>query len=83
MIRTRQLTKKFGKLEAIEALSLEVPEHSVFALVGPNGAGKTTTIKTLMNIFHPTSGDAEVLGTDSRKLGPTSGDTQNRPMGDT
>jgi ABC-2 type transport system ATP-binding protein len=57
-------------VEALEGLSLEVPEGSVFALVGPNGAGKTTAIKTLMNIIRATSGSAEVLGANSRKLGP-------------
>ena len=69
-IRTHNLTKKFGGVDAVEDLTLEVPVGAVFALVGPNGAGKTTTIKTLMNIFRPTSGRAEVLGSDSRKLGP-------------
>ena len=39
--------------------------------MGPNGAGKTTTVKLLMNIIEPTSGRAIVLGTDSRRLGPT------------
>ena len=66
MIQTRNLTRRFGAVEAIEDLTLTVPESSVFALIGPNGAGKTTTIKTLMNILRPTSGRAEVLGIDSR-----------------
>jgi ABC-2 type transport system ATP-binding protein len=57
-------------VEAVADLSLEVPEGSVFALIGPNGAGKTTAIKTMMNIFRPSSGRAEVLGRDSRALGP-------------
>jgi ABC-2 type transport system ATP-binding protein len=70
MIRTHRLTRKFASTEALVGLTLEVPEGSVFALAGPNGAGKTTAIKTLMNIIRPTSGRAEVLGVDSRKLGP-------------
>jgi ABC-type multidrug transport system ATPase subunit len=70
MIKTHNLTKRFGAVEAIEDITLAVPEASVFALIGPNGAGKTTTIKTLMNILRPTSGRAEILGVDSRKLGP-------------
>jgi ABC-2 type transport system ATP-binding protein len=45
-----------------------VPGEAVFALIGPNGAGKTTTIKILMNILRPTSGRAEILGIDSRRL---------------
>jgi len=55
-------------VDAVNGLDLEVPEGAIYALVGPNGAGKTTAIKVLMNIFQPTSGRAEVLGTDSRKI---------------
>jgi ABC-2 type transport system ATP-binding protein len=68
-LRTEQLTKSFGRTDALRGLTLEVPEGSVFALLGPNGAGKTTAIKTLLNIHQPTSGRAEVLGVDSRALG--------------
>ena len=69
-LETHHLSKKFRNVEAVEDLTLTIPEGAVFALVGPNGAGKTTTIKTLMNIYRPTAGRAEVLGADSRKLGP-------------
>ena len=69
MIRTDRLTKTFGRTRALDGLTLDVPEGSVFALVGPNGAGKTTAVKTLMNILQPDSGRADVLGVDSRKLG--------------
>jgi ABC-2 type transport system ATP-binding protein len=69
-ISTLALSKRFRRMEALQGLTLEVPEGSVFALVGTNGAGKTTTIKTVMNILKPTSGHATVLGTDSRQLGP-------------
>jgi ABC-2 type transport system ATP-binding protein len=64
------LTKYFGTAAVLDGVSLDVPEGSVFGLVGPNGAGKTTTIKILMNILSPTAGRAEVLGVDSRRLGP-------------
>lgn len=67
-IHTEQLTKKFRRVQALNGLDLEVPEGSIYALVGPNGAGKTTAIKILMNIFRPTSGRAEVLGTPSKKV---------------
>ena len=55
--------------EAVHDLSFSVPEGSVFALLGPNGAGKTTTIKMLLNLLRPTTGEARVLGVDSRRLG--------------
>jgi ABC-type multidrug transport system ATPase subunit len=70
MIRTRDLSKRYARTEALHGLTMEVPAGSVFALIGPNGAGKSTAIKTIMNIFEPSSGSAEVLGVDSRKLGP-------------
>jgi ABC-2 type transport system ATP-binding protein len=47
---------------------LAVPNGSAYALIGANGAGKTTTIKVLMNIIEPTSGSAEVLRVDSRRI---------------
>jgi ABC-2 type transport system ATP-binding protein len=67
---TRDLSKSFGRTVAVRNLNMEIPEGAIFALVGPNGAGKTTTIKTLMNVLRPSSGSAEVLGTDSCHLGP-------------
>jgi ABC-2 type transport system ATP-binding protein len=67
-IRAEGLTKKFRKVQALNGLDLSVPEGSMYALVGPNGAGKTTAIKILMNILRPTSGRAEVLGRDSKKV---------------
>jgi ABC-2 type transport system ATP-binding protein len=70
VIHTCGLSKSFRHTHAVEKLNLEIPEGSIYALVGPNGAGKTTAIKTLMNILRPSAGSAEVLGTDSRRLGP-------------
>ena len=69
IVETHHVAKRFGRFEAIEDLSLSVPEGSVFALIGPNGTGKTTTIRMLMNILSPDRGDITVLGTPSRKLG--------------
>jgi ABC-2 type transport system ATP-binding protein len=70
ILRTSDLTKRFRGTVALDRLNLDVPEGSVFALIGANGAGKTTAIKILMNIHQPTSGSAEALGVDSRKLSP-------------
>jgi ABC-2 type transport system ATP-binding protein len=69
-IETVELTRRFGRTDAVDRLAFEVPENSVFALIGPNGAGKTTTIKLLMNLLRPTHGHARVLGRDTRALGP-------------
>ncbi len=70
VIETVDLTRRFGRLDAVERLNLQVPVGSLFAFVGPNGAGKTTTIKVLLNLLRPTLGKAIVLGTDSRNIGP-------------
>src|SRR5690242_4040335 len=70
LIRTYGISKRFRKTPVLDGLDLDVPEGSIYGLVGSNGAGKTTTIKVLMNIHTPTSGRSEVLGTDSRRLGP-------------
>jgi ABC-2 type transport system ATP-binding protein len=69
IIETHDLTRKYGRMDAVHGLNLRVPQGSVFALLGSNGAGKTTTIKLLMDLVRPTSGSATVLGVDSRRLG--------------
>lgn len=68
VIHTESLVKKFRRVDALQGLTLNVPEGAVYALVGPNGAGKTTAIKILMNILRATSGRAEVLGIDSSRI---------------
>lgn len=67
-IHTDQLTRRFGRVTAVDALNLDVPEGALYALVGQNGAGKTTTIKLLMNLIPATRGAAVVLGADSRSI---------------
>ena len=69
-LRTSDLSKRFRATPVLSRLNLAVPEGSVYALVGPNGAGKTTCIQILMNLLRATSGSAEVLGQDSRRLAP-------------
>jgi ABC-2 type transport system ATP-binding protein len=63
-VRAVGLTRRFGDLEAVRALALEVPAGSIFGLLGPNGAGKTTTIKMLTTMLAPTAGHAAVAGFD-------------------
>jgi ABC-2 type transport system ATP-binding protein len=67
VIRTRDLTKHFGRTVALEALDLSVPPGLVFGYLGPNGSGKTTTIRLLVGLLRSTRGEAEVLGIDVRR----------------
>ncbi|MDX9953632.1 MAG: ABC transporter ATP-binding protein [Anaerolineae bacterium] len=62
MIRTEHLSKRFGKLLAVDDLSLEVERGEVFGFLGPNGAGKTTTMRMLAALIAPTSGAAWING---------------------
>ncbi len=70
MIEICDLSKKYKNHEALRDLSLSVPEGSALVVVGANGAGKTTMIKILMNLIEATSGTAQIVGADSRRLSP-------------
>ncbi len=61
-INVSGLTKRFGRVTAVNRISFYVEEGEVFGLLGPNGAGKTTTINMLATLINPTSGHAEVAG---------------------
>ncbi len=61
-IETHKLTRTFGNLTAVDDLSLNIPEGTVFGFLGPNGAGKTTTVRMLTALIAPTSGTANVMG---------------------
>ena len=61
-LEVKNLTKSFGKLKAVDNVSFNVPEGSVFGLIGRNGAGKTTTIRMMMNIYSPDSGEVTLRG---------------------
>ncbi len=67
IVETFNLTKKFGKITAVDNLSIGINEGEVFGLLGPNGAGKTTIIKMLATLLEPTSGTAKVNGFDVMK----------------
>ncbi len=67
MIRVRGVTKRFGRLTALDGVSLDFPPGAVTALVGPNGSGKTTLIKTLLGLARPDAG--EILVGDHRLNG--------------
>jgi ABC-2 type transport system ATP-binding protein len=61
-IEIRDLTKTFGKKEAVKGIDLTVPKGSFFGFLGPNGAGKTTTIRMVTGLLAPTRGDAVLAG---------------------
>ncbi|OGS50192.1 MAG: hypothetical protein A3K65_09710 [Euryarchaeota archaeon RBG_16_68_12] len=61
-IACRDLTKRFGRIEALGGLTMTVPRGVTFGLLGPNGAGKTTSIRLWLGLTAPTSGKASILG---------------------
>ncbi|MBW7860445.1 MAG: ABC transporter ATP-binding protein [Rhodocyclaceae bacterium] len=63
-IRIESVTKRYGALQALDGVSLEVAQGEFFGLLGPNGAGKTTLISALSGLVRPTSGTLEVMGHD-------------------
>ena len=64
IIETKDLTKKFEQMTAVDSLNLEIREGEIFGLLGPNGAGKTTTLLMLVTLKPPTSGTATINGFD-------------------
>jgi ABC-2 type transport system ATP-binding protein len=64
VISTRELTKHYGAIPALNDLTLDVHAGEIFGFLGPNGAGKSTMIRTLLGFLHPTHGSARVLGLD-------------------
>lgn len=66
-IETERLTKRYGRVLALDGLTLAVEPGEVFGFLGPNGAGKTTTIRLLLDLIRPTSGRAAILGHDCQR----------------
>jgi ABC-2 type transport system ATP-binding protein len=64
VVITDRLTKKYGRLTALEGLSISLERGRILGFIGPNGAGKTTMIKILVGLARPTSGSARVAGAD-------------------
>jgi ABC-2 type transport system ATP-binding protein len=62
VITTTALTRRFGPITALDAVTLDLPQGGVIGLVGPNGSGKSTLIRVLLGLIRPTSGQAAVLG---------------------
>jgi ABC-2 type transport system ATP-binding protein len=67
VVETFDLTRRFGKIAAVDAVSLSVDAGEIFGLIGPNGAGKSTLIKMLTTLLPPSSGQARVVGFDTAR----------------
>jgi ABC-2 type transport system ATP-binding protein len=61
-IETHDLTRRFGKLVAVDHVDLRVPRAQIYGFLGPNGSGKSTTIRMLCGLLAPSEGEAKVLG---------------------
>ena len=62
VITTRALTKRYGRVQAVDGIDLDVRAGDVYGFLGANGSGKTTTVRMLLGLVLPTTGDVEVLG---------------------
>jgi ABC-2 type transport system ATP-binding protein len=69
MIETKNLTKNYGNLTAVDDLNLTIKDGDIFGFIGPNGAGKTTTMRILVTLLEPTLGTAFINGLDVTKDG--------------
>jgi ABC-2 type transport system ATP-binding protein len=67
VVTTKGLTKHYGRIRAVDDLTLDIPEKSVFGILGPNGSGKTTTLGMLLDVINPTSGTYSWFGNFSKK----------------
>lgn len=67
-LETHNLTKHYGRVPAVQGLSLAVEEGQVFGFLGPNGAGKSTTMRMIMGLIRPTGGHASILGRPSSSV---------------
>jgi ABC-2 type transport system ATP-binding protein len=68
LIETEEVTKSFGKVDAVKELSFSVNRGEIFGLIGPSGCGKTTTIRLLLGVFFPTAGRVSVFGVPPHKF---------------
>jgi len=64
VLRTEGLTKHFGRLRAVQDLTLEVDEGDIYGFLGLNGAGKTTSMRMMLRLIRPTAGRVAIFGTD-------------------
>ena len=67
-IKVNQVSRRFGTIQALQEVSIEVNPQSLFGLLGPNGAGKTTLFSIVASFIRADAGDVEVLGVDVRRI---------------
>ncbi len=67
VVETKNLTKSFGKEQAVQSLDMKIAKGEIYGFLGPNGAGKTTTIRMLLGLMKPTSGSIQVFQQDLKK----------------
>ncbi len=67
VLKTTNLTKRFGNVTALDGVNIELTKGEVFGFIGPNGAGKSTAIRVLLGILKATEGDVKIFGLDAWK----------------
>lgn len=67
IVETKNLTKQFGKEQAVTGLDIKIPKGEIYGFLGPNGAGKTTTIRMLLGLMKPTNGSIQIFNKDLNK----------------
>jgi ABC-2 type transport system ATP-binding protein len=68
VVEIENITKNFGRVTAVNDLSLTVPKGSIYGFIGPNGSGKTTTLRMIMNIFYPDRGTIRLFGEEFSRM---------------
>ena len=61
-IATRNLSRRFGAVKAVDELNLQIPEAQIYGFLGPNGSGKSTTFRMICGLLKPSGGEVDVLG---------------------
>ena len=67
VLETQGISKRFGRLQAVQELTLQIRQGDVYGFLGPNGAGKTTSIRMILGLISPSSGKVRIFGHDIRK----------------
>ncbi|MEG0473094.1 MAG: ATP-binding cassette domain-containing protein, partial [Solibacillus sp.] len=67
IVQTENLSKNFGKEQAVSGLDLKIRKGEIYGFLGPNGAGKTTTIRMLLGLMKPTAGKIKIFQKDIAK----------------